>query len=263
MKWRSGASGAAQGRDIVVDGFKLTDVVGRTVVVHASAYANAVQVGCGVISDAVGAAADGAEGGECAKLTGRDYRASAVDAVAELPGFAVLLITINRCGRRWSMGGMFGVAAACMFLLLPCMAREIQEVWLFVARLAAASYFQVRWGAGPISTSTDQPLTRSVAPRPSPFVRPRSFSLSSTATAKCTAPHPRDTIGCSCARFRCFTSTARNSTRQPCDRRRWGRCRASRASGECRRRSFPRCGAGPACVGLPHLFGCRPWTCVA
>ncbi|CAD5122634.1 DgyrCDS11043 [Dimorphilus gyrociliatus] len=80
---------------------------------------------------------------ECKPLKTEDYLDLMLTTAAELPGLLMMIIVIDKIGRKFSILASFTTSAAALYLLLICMSRYPMVTLLFIARAFISAGFQV------------------------------------------------------------------------------------------------------------------------
>ncbi|KAL3041750.1 hypothetical protein OYC64_019848 [Pagothenia borchgrevinki] len=80
---------------------------------------------------------------ECRYLTSSDYKDLLWTTLAEFPGILVILLAIDRIGRKKSLALCFFMFSLCMLPLFACIGRLSVTICIFIARAFISGGFQV------------------------------------------------------------------------------------------------------------------------
>ncbi|KAM9338673.1 synaptic vesicle 2-related protein [Symphorus nematophorus] len=80
---------------------------------------------------------------ECKYLTSADYKDLLWTTLAEFPGLLVILLVIDRIGRKKSMALCFFMFSLCILPLYACIGRIALTIFIFLARAFISGGFQV------------------------------------------------------------------------------------------------------------------------
>ncbi|XP_041816100.1 synaptic vesicle 2-related protein [Chelmon rostratus] len=80
---------------------------------------------------------------ECKYLTSADYKDLLWTTLAEFPGLLVILVAVERIGRKWSMALCFFMFSLCILPLYACIGRLALTIFIFIARAFISGGFQV------------------------------------------------------------------------------------------------------------------------
>lgn len=80
---------------------------------------------------------------ECKYLTSADYKDLLWTTLAEFPGLLVILLAIDRIGRKMSMALCFFMFSLCILPLYACIGRIALTIFIFIARAFISGGYQV------------------------------------------------------------------------------------------------------------------------
>lgn len=80
---------------------------------------------------------------ECKSLTSADYKDLLWTTLAEFPGLLVIVLAVDRIGRRQSLALCFFMFSLCILPLYACIGRVSLTVFIFIARAFISGGFQV------------------------------------------------------------------------------------------------------------------------
>ncbi|XP_034565895.1 synaptic vesicle 2-related protein [Notolabrus celidotus] len=80
---------------------------------------------------------------ECKYLTSADYKDLLWTTLAEFPGLLVILLVIDRIGRKKSMALCFFMFSLCLLPLYACIGRIALTIFIFIARAFISGGYQV------------------------------------------------------------------------------------------------------------------------
>ncbi|XP_072310089.1 synaptic vesicle 2-related protein-like [Eucyclogobius newberryi] len=80
---------------------------------------------------------------ECKYLTTEDYKDLLWTTLAEFPGILIVMLTIDRLGRKRSMALSFFMFTLCILPMYACIGRISLTILIFVARAAISGGYQV------------------------------------------------------------------------------------------------------------------------
>lgn len=80
---------------------------------------------------------------ECKYLTADDYRDLLWTTLAEFPGLLVLIVAVDRIGRKQSMALCFFLFSLCILPLYACIGRLAITILIFIARASISGGYQV------------------------------------------------------------------------------------------------------------------------